>query len=58
LLRLGMMPTVVISSQELVKEVFTTHDVNFGSRPYMVLGEHFSYNYLGLGTCPYGKHWR
>ncbi|EFJ18732.1 hypothetical protein SELMODRAFT_178226 [Selaginella moellendorffii] len=57
-LRLGMMPTVVISSQELVKEVFTTHDVNFGSRPYMVLGEHFSYNYSGLGTCPYGKHWR
>ncbi|XP_024529635.1 flavonoid 3'-monooxygenase-like [Selaginella moellendorffii] len=57
-LKMGMMPTVVISSQKIIKEVFTTHDIKFGSRPYMVLGDHFSYNYSGLGTSPYGKYWK
>ncbi|EFJ36393.1 hypothetical protein SELMODRAFT_404347 [Selaginella moellendorffii] len=47
-LRLGMIPTVVISSPELAKEVFTTHDLNFASRPYMVFGEYFSYSSVGL----------
>ncbi|EFJ29876.1 hypothetical protein SELMODRAFT_90715 [Selaginella moellendorffii] len=57
-LRLGMIPTVVISSQELAKEIFTTHDLNFASRPYLVSGDHFSYNFSGIGTSPYGELWR
>ncbi|EFJ35810.1 hypothetical protein SELMODRAFT_78600 [Selaginella moellendorffii] len=57
-LRLGMIPTVVISSPELAKEVFTTHDLNFASRPYMVFGEYFSYSSVGLVSSPHGKLWR
>ncbi|XP_002994780.2 flavonoid 3'-monooxygenase [Selaginella moellendorffii] len=57
-LRLGMIPTVVISNQELAKEIFTTHDLNFASRPYLVSGDHFSYNFSGPATSPYGELWR
>ncbi|EFJ09049.1 hypothetical protein SELMODRAFT_428542 [Selaginella moellendorffii] len=43
-LRLGM---ILISSPELTKEVFTTDDLNFASRPYIVLAQQFSYNFAG-----------
>ncbi|XP_024529668.1 cytochrome P450 CYP736A12-like [Selaginella moellendorffii] len=51
-LRLGM---ILISSPELTKEVFTTHDLNFASRPYMVLPQNFSYNFAGAVSSPHGE---
>ncbi|XP_024029885.1 cytochrome P450 71D9-like [Morus notabilis] len=57
-LRLGQVPTIVVSSPEFAKEVMTTHDVIFSSRPSLVATEILSYNSTNIAFAPYGKYWR
>ncbi|XP_024526964.1 pentatricopeptide repeat-containing protein At4g02750-like [Selaginella moellendorffii] len=57
-LRFGMVPTALISSSSLMRELFTTQDNNFSSKPYLVAGEYIGYNFMGLGTCPYGEDYK
>ncbi|XP_024542655.1 cytochrome P450 71B11 [Selaginella moellendorffii] len=57
-LRLGMVPAVVISSPELVKEVLKIQDANFASRPYLIMGEYNFYNFRDIGFVPYGDYWK
>ncbi|XP_047325104.1 cytochrome P450 CYP82D47-like [Impatiens glandulifera] len=57
-LRLGVHKFVVVSSWELVKELFTTHDLAVASRPKLLALEHFGYNNASFGFAPYGPFWR
>ncbi|XP_038892966.1 cytochrome P450 71B37-like [Benincasa hispida] len=57
-LKLGSVPTVVISSADAAKEVLKVHDLACCSRPQSAAGARFSYNYLDIGLAPYGEYWR
>lgn len=57
-LRLGRVPTVVISSAKLAKEVLKTQDHDFCSRPSMVGQQKLSYNGLDIAFAPYNAYFR
>ncbi|OAY37637.1 cytochrome P450 71B10 [Manihot esculenta] len=57
-LKLGRVPSVVISSAEAAKEVLKTHDLYTCSRPFSASTQKLSYNYLDVGFSPYGDYWR
>nr|WOF00834.1 flavonoid hydroxylase 2 [Dracocephalum moldavica] len=57
-IRIGAHPTVVVSSWELAKEVFTTNDAAVSSRPSVKAGKHLAYDYAMLGFSSYGAYWR
>ena len=53
-LRLGSVPTVVVSSSEMAKQFLKVHDAIFANRPATAAGKY----YKGLKLYPYGDHWR
>ncbi|KAL5558163.1 hypothetical protein UlMin_034374 [Ulmus minor] len=57
-IKIGLHPAVVISSWELAKECFTTHDVIISSRPKLIGAEILGWNYVSFGFAPYGAYWR
>uniref|UniRef100_A0A0C9QXQ9 TSA: Wollemia nobilis Ref_Wollemi_Transcript_939_1808 transcribed RNA sequence n=1 Tax=Wollemia nobilis TaxID=56998 RepID=A0A0C9QXQ9_9CONI len=57
-LRLGSFPTLVVSSPEVAKEVLTTHDLAFASRPASAAGKYLAYDHKSLALAPYGHYWR
>ncbi|KAM3234090.1 hypothetical protein P3L10_019449 [Capsicum annuum] len=57
-LQLGEVPTVVISSPSMAKEVLKTHDLTFATRPEFISTKIIFYNYKDIGFCPYGDYWR
>ncbi|CAL5383493.1 unnamed protein product [Camellia sinensis] len=57
-LRLGSVPTLVVSSARMGKEVMKTHDLEFDSRPSMVGQQKLSYNGLDLVFAPLNDYWR
>ncbi|WVZ96889.1 hypothetical protein U9M48_042469 [Paspalum notatum var. saurae] len=58
LLRLGTVPTLVVSSSHAAQQVLRTHDKSFASRPRSVVGDILSYAPLDVGFAPYGEWWR
>lgn len=58
LLRLGSVPTLVVSSAEAAQEVMKTHDLAFVDRPRLKLFEKLMYNYKDVAFAPYGEYWR
>ncbi|KAK8943203.1 Premnaspirodiene oxygenase [Platanthera zijinensis] len=56
-LKLGEINLIVITSAELVREVFKTHDLEFASRPKLAAGKIILYDYADFGLAPYGKVW-
>uniref|UniRef100_A0A7N0V1V0 Cytochrome P450 n=1 Tax=Kalanchoe fedtschenkoi TaxID=63787 RepID=A0A7N0V1V0_KALFE len=58
LLRLGSVPTLVVSSAKSAAEVFKTHDVAFSSRPGLAIFHALLYDCAGLVAAPYGECWR
>nr|TKR59029.1 cytochrome P450 71B36-like [Populus alba] len=58
LLKLGAVPTVVISSAEAAKEVLKTNDLHACSRPLLAGTGRISYNYSDVSFTPYGDYWR
>ncbi|KAK9940133.1 hypothetical protein M0R45_016807 [Rubus argutus] len=56
--RLGMHPSLVVSSSVVAKECFTIKDTSLSSRPKMAVIEHIGYNYAMFGFAPYGPYWR
>ncbi|PWA54029.1 hypothetical protein CTI12_AA428630 [Artemisia annua] len=57
-LRFGFIPSIVVSSASLAKEVLKTQDVIFCSRPSSVSQRKFSYNGLDMVFSPYNDYWR
>ncbi|GLJ47684.1 hypothetical protein SUGI_1007070 [Cryptomeria japonica] len=57
-LKLGSVPTVVVSSSAMAKEFLKTHDVVFASRPVTAAGKYIGYNFKDLILAPYGPYWR
>lgn len=57
-LQLDSVPTLVVSSAAMAKEVLRTHDLTFASRPALYATEKLGYNGLSISLAPYGKYWR
>ncbi|KAK7291232.1 hypothetical protein RIF29_06201 [Crotalaria pallida] len=57
-LRLGSVPTLVVSSAKMAKQVMKTHDLKFASRPPFKGLRKLSYNGLDIGFAPYSPYWR
>ncbi|XP_021666940.2 cytochrome P450 71B36 [Hevea brasiliensis] len=57
-IKLGFVPSVVVSSAEAAKEVLKTHDLCTCSRPVSDGTRILSYNYIDVGFSPYGDYWR
>jgi len=58
LLRLGTVPTLVVSSPHAAQQILCTHDASFASRPGSVVGNILSYGPSDVGFAPYGEWWR
>ncbi|RLN22077.1 premnaspirodiene oxygenase-like [Panicum miliaceum] len=59
LLRLGRVPTVVVSSPEAAREVMKTHDAVVSDRPLYVTANILSYGGQNIAFAPSGsRHWK
>ncbi|TKW02483.1 hypothetical protein SEVIR_8G246830v4 [Setaria viridis] len=58
LLRLGAVPTLVVSSPRAAKAVLRTHDHVFASRPHSAVADVLFYGCTDVGFAPYGEYWR
>uniref|UniRef100_J3LPZ2 Cytochrome P450 n=1 Tax=Oryza brachyantha TaxID=4533 RepID=J3LPZ2_ORYBR len=58
LLRLGEVPTLVVSSPEAAMEVLKARDPVFASQPRSVTLDIISSGGKGIIPAPYGEHWR
>ena len=58
LLQLGQVPTLVVSSSQMAKEILKTHDLNFASRPKVKAAHIMLYGSQNMAFSPYGEHWR
>ncbi|CAN6682218.1 unnamed protein product [Malus baccata var. baccata] len=58
LLRWGSRRVLLISSPSVAEEIFTKHDITFASRPRLLAGKHFNYNFTTVTVAPYGDLWR
>jgi Cytochrome P450 len=57
-LTLGFIPTVVISSAQLAREVMRTHDLTMASRPQLQAARILFYGCTDIAFAPYGPYWR
>ncbi|KAL5814915.1 hypothetical protein ACOSQ4_025556 [Xanthoceras sorbifolium] len=57
-LQLGEIPTVVVSSARMAKEVMKTHDLALSNRPQIFSAKHLFYNCTDIVFSPYGDYWR
>lgn len=57
-LKFGNVPTLVVSSARMAKEVMKTHDLDFPSKPRFTGQQKLSYNGLDISFAPYGDYWR
>lgn len=51
-LKLGETPTIIVTSPEMAKEIYKTHDLVFASRPPNLTFKIFSYNFVDLVFSP------
>ncbi|KAM0934612.1 putative isoflavone 2'-hydroxylase [Dioscorea sansibarensis] len=57
-LRFGSRTILLVSSASAAEECFTTSDIIFANRPFLLAGKYFGYEYSMIGVAPYGPHWR
>ncbi|KAI9116555.1 hypothetical protein K1719_012722 [Acacia pycnantha] len=57
-LQLGETSNVFVSSSEMAKEIFKTHDLIMSNRPDIFAAKILTYNNTDIGFSPYGSHWR
>ncbi|XP_057843417.2 cytochrome P450 750A1-like [Cryptomeria japonica] len=57
-LRLGSVPTAVVSSPAMAKEFLKTHDLVFATRPNCTVGKYICYDHKDVAFSPYGSYWR
>ncbi|CAL1410906.1 unnamed protein product [Linum trigynum] len=58
MVRIGLFPYLVVSSSELAKELYTTHDAVISSRPNLTASVILGNNSANFGFSPYGEYWR
>lgn len=58
LLRLGSVPTLVVSSREGAREVMKTHDTTFATRPLSTTLRVLTNGGRDIVFAPYGDYWR
>ncbi|XP_048553910.1 indole-2-monooxygenase-like [Triticum urartu] len=58
LLRLGAVPTLIVSSPSAAQAVLRTHDQVFASRAYSPVTDILFYGSTDVAFCAYGEHWR
>ncbi|KAF8708785.1 hypothetical protein HU200_030174 [Digitaria exilis] len=58
LLRLGSVPTLVVSSSAAAREVMKAHDVDCCSRPDTPGARRLSYDHKDVAFAPYSEYWR
>ncbi|KAF5179992.1 Cytochrome p450 [Thalictrum thalictroides] len=58
LLHLGYIPTVIVSSAEMAREIKKTHDIIFAGRPFTAASRMLFYGGIDLAFSPYGEYWR
>ena len=56
-LQLGSIPTLVISSSNMAREILKPHDLIFSGRPQLYAAKTLSYNYNNISFAPYGEYW-
>ncbi|KAI7747508.1 hypothetical protein M8C21_016710 [Ambrosia artemisiifolia] len=57
-IRLGIRKVLVVSNWEIVKEIFTTHDVIVSNRPNYIATKILGHNGAFFSFSPYGPYWR
>ncbi|XP_057425210.1 cytochrome P450 71AP13-like [Lotus japonicus] len=57
-LQLGEIPTVVVSSARIAKEVLKTHDLALANRRQLFSAKYLFYNWTDIVFSPYGAYWR
>ncbi|XP_020236943.1 cytochrome P450 CYP736A12 [Cajanus cajan] len=57
-LRLGFVPTIVVSSPQAAEQFLKTHDVVFASRPPHESAKYISWEQRNLSFSEYGSYWR
>ncbi|XP_049379017.1 premnaspirodiene oxygenase-like [Solanum stenotomum] len=57
-LQMGQVPTVVISSPSMAKQVLKTHDLAFVNRPQLTSTNIIFYNNKDIAFSQYGDYWR
>ncbi|XP_011627085.2 cytochrome P450 71A1 [Amborella trichopoda] len=57
-IKVGRVPTIVVSSAEIAKEVMKTQDMVFANRPGLFAAEKLLYGGTGVIFSPYGEYWR
>ncbi|RXH96532.1 hypothetical protein DVH24_009036 [Malus domestica] len=57
-MRLGFIPTIVVSSPQAAELFLKTHDTIFASRPKLQAFEYMSYGTKAMAFTEYGPYWR
>ncbi|EXB80838.1 Flavonoid 3'-monooxygenase [Morus notabilis] len=57
-MRLGLIPTIIVSSPEAAELFLKTHDLVFASRPHIEAAKYMFWEYRDLVFAPYGSYWR
>jgi hypothetical protein len=57
-IRLGQVPTIIVSSSSAAEQFLKTNDVVFSSRPKLEATHYLSYGSKGLVFSEYGPYWR
>lgn len=57
-LQLGSIPTLVISSADIAREIIKTHNLVFSSRSVLYAAKMIRYNFSDVAFAPYGEYWR
>ncbi|PWA73981.1 cytochrome P450 [Artemisia annua] len=57
-LKLGQVPTMVVSSAQLAEQILKTHDHVFCNRPHLVAAQYLSFGCSDVTFSKYGPYWR
>ncbi|CAA7061647.1 unnamed protein product [Microthlaspi erraticum] len=58
LLKLGRVPTLIVSSSETARQALKIHDLRCCSRPGLAGSKELSYNYLDIAFSPFDDYWK
>ncbi|KAF4390192.1 hypothetical protein G4B88_005110, partial [Cannabis sativa] len=57
-LKIGQVPTLIVTSPKYAEEIMRSHDIAFASRPQILASKIMSYDCTGIVFAPYGEYWK